>query len=751
MSLVHPLLALGALFAVVPLIIHLLNRRRHRPLDWAAMRFAQAAWKKIRRRTRFENLLLLLLRMAAVAILAIALARPFTAGGGPLAGLTEERRDLVLLLDGSASMGYRPGLDAVWDAAVERATGLVEDLDAGAGDRARLYLVGDHPRLLADRAPAEALAMLATLEEPLDEGLDLAAALTRVLADLDDAADLDTARRDLVLVTDAQRGNFLDERGTRAARELEQLAERGLELRVVAVSEAAEGEDPARRPPNLAVTDLGLLDPFGEPLTAEGRGAAPVPREASATFLARVENSGPRPRDVRVALEVDGERRPAKRVTVPADGALDVLLDARLDPATEAGAGSFHRVAAVLEADGLVVDDRRPLVVYAARTVEVLLVDGDPAADLVEDEVGYLRAALEPGGGDGEPGAFRVTVLTPEELSERVAADELDLGRFAMVWLANVETLSPTWTLPLEARVAAGATLVVSLGDRVEPGRYEERLGGELGLLPARLGERRGTSGRRGDYRRARIERPEHPLLAFFADERYEVYLTEVPVTAYLASTPLDGARVLATLDDAVTDGSPLLVERDHGRGKVVLWTTSIDADWTAFPESPTSLIPLVHELAHGAVQPAGPARNLPVGAGLAAELATFPEGPALLAPTGSARAIDAEATELDGGTWRLDDLGTADRAGFWRLRTAGGGEAAFAVGLDPRESDLERLPVAELGALSPAYAVGDATVSGGATGGDDGELWRPLVALVLLLLVGESLWARRLAREEAR
>ena len=49
----NPLLAFGVLAAAVPLIIHLLNRSRHKPMDWAAMRFARAAWKRIRRRTRF--------------------------------------------------------------------------------------------------------------------------------------------------------------------------------------------------------------------------------------------------------------------------------------------------------------------------------------------------------------------------------------------------------------------------------------------------------------------------------------------------------------------------------------------------------------------------------------------------------------------------------------------------------------------------------------------------------------------------
>ena len=47
---VHPALAFGAALAAVPLAIHLLNRQRHRPLQWAAMRFVQAAWRRTRNR-----------------------------------------------------------------------------------------------------------------------------------------------------------------------------------------------------------------------------------------------------------------------------------------------------------------------------------------------------------------------------------------------------------------------------------------------------------------------------------------------------------------------------------------------------------------------------------------------------------------------------------------------------------------------------------------------------------------------------
>src|SRR5689334_7724547 len=100
---VNPALVAGLAAAALPLLIHLLNRQRHKPVRWAAMRFVLAAYRKTRRRVELENLLLLLLRMGAVALLALALARPFTGRDSPLASLTDTRRVVVLVIDGSAS------------------------------------------------------------------------------------------------------------------------------------------------------------------------------------------------------------------------------------------------------------------------------------------------------------------------------------------------------------------------------------------------------------------------------------------------------------------------------------------------------------------------------------------------------------------------------------------------------------------------------------------------------------------------
>src|SRR5438270_4195092 len=71
-----PLAALATLAgaAAVPVVIHLLNRRRYRVVEWAAMRFLLAAQRKNTRRMRIEQLLLLACRVLIVLLIVLAMA-----------------------------------------------------------------------------------------------------------------------------------------------------------------------------------------------------------------------------------------------------------------------------------------------------------------------------------------------------------------------------------------------------------------------------------------------------------------------------------------------------------------------------------------------------------------------------------------------------------------------------------------------------------------------------------------------------
>ena len=74
----HPeMLALGALAISVPIIIHLLNRRRFKEVDWAAMEFLLDAEQKNKKRVRLEHWILLLLRCLTMLLIGTLIARPF--------------------------------------------------------------------------------------------------------------------------------------------------------------------------------------------------------------------------------------------------------------------------------------------------------------------------------------------------------------------------------------------------------------------------------------------------------------------------------------------------------------------------------------------------------------------------------------------------------------------------------------------------------------------------------------------------
>src|SRR4029077_4636905 len=98
-------MALGRPGAAVPVVIPLLNRRRDPVIDWGAMQFLDLG-RRARRKIRLTEVLLMLARMALLALVALALARPFwkpsaaadARGGGP--GPAAPPRDAVLVIDG---------------------------------------------------------------------------------------------------------------------------------------------------------------------------------------------------------------------------------------------------------------------------------------------------------------------------------------------------------------------------------------------------------------------------------------------------------------------------------------------------------------------------------------------------------------------------------------------------------------------------------------------------------------------------
>lgn len=142
MAFLNPFFLFGLLAAGIPLIIHLWNRRRVVTVDFSSLMFLMAAHRENARRFQLRQLLILLLRMAIVALIAFALARPFLTLGLPVASV-RAKTDIVIVLDNSYSMAHQD-IDGIrFEKAQTLAIDIMETLRHG--DSAALILMSDIP------------------------------------------------------------------------------------------------------------------------------------------------------------------------------------------------------------------------------------------------------------------------------------------------------------------------------------------------------------------------------------------------------------------------------------------------------------------------------------------------------------------------------------------------------------------------------------------------------------------------------
>src|SRR5262245_53201536 len=217
-------LATAAGAVSVPIIIHLLNRKRFRVVSWAAMRFLLAAQKKNSRRLRLEQLLLLAVRILVVLLVLLAMASvtPWaeefwaaTLPDGTLVSTPGGRRThRILVLDGSFSMGLKVGDKTCFEKARAVAERLVqESKDNGRGDGYSVVLMAAPPRTIVggDAGPAEKLdSVLSELQGlRLPHGnSDLARTLDRV-ASLLKASPGKFVEKEVYFLTDMQKTSWV--------------------------------------------------------------------------------------------------------------------------------------------------------------------------------------------------------------------------------------------------------------------------------------------------------------------------------------------------------------------------------------------------------------------------------------------------------------------------------------------------------------------------------------------------------------
>ena len=398
-----PLFLAGLAAVAVPVFFHLRHRETDHAVRFPSLMFLERLPFRASQRQRISDWPLLLLRVAAVALLAAAFARPFLGGDAVTSNATRARA-VVLLLDRSLSMSHRE----VWPAALDSARGVVAGL--AAGDRLAVVLFDD-AALVAQPLTEDRAAALAAIAaaRPVARGTRFAAALRAARQLLVAAPD---AAGEIVVVTDLQRSGVAGLAG------LELPAD--LTVRAVPVAAASRA--------NTAVSGVDVQRRTAGARTTLAVHARIVGREL------------PGPRRVRLDLALNGRSAGTRDVTVTSGGALTVAFDPITPPA-----GRLRGVVTI-DNDALPGDDTLQFTVPGDDDVRVQLwTPGD-----VGDEVFFLQRALAV----GRNPVFRVDrgAMTPAALGR---------ARVAIAWDA-----APADAAGLTQWVREGGGLVVVAGRR---------------------------------------------------------------------------------------------------------------------------------------------------------------------------------------------------------------------------------------------------------------------------------------------
>jgi hypothetical protein len=648
---------LGGLAAVsIPVIIHLFNRSRFRVVRWGAMHLLEGILKKNRRRLKLEQIILLIVRCAIPALLALLMARPVLTGWEPLLG--QAKTSTIVLLDNSYSMEAGPKGSTSFEQARETARRIL-DAQVEGSDAGLLPMAGGppvEPTFELDRLRGE-LSSLAAGYGAADVPAALGAA-QKLLPKLHHPV------RDVVVLSDFQRVSWSEAETAARARQAQLLHQGRIAPTVTFFSVGAETRQNVcveSLDPGRLVLGVGQTLRLRAALRNHGETAYP---ELAVVFLA------------------DGVERDVQRIPLGAGETSQLFFTYRFEKP-----GS-HVLEVRAAADPLEADNRMMIALPVWDRLSVVLVNGDPSPEPLKGETDFAEIALRPFGAARTGLADLIDVRTLEPAQVAPAA----LAEARVVLLANVARLADPALKALENFVRDGGGLLIFPGDRIDGGWYGGPLAdGGRGLLPQALVGLGGSLAPDAAPASIVAQRYTHPALELFNDPG-NGSLAEARIRLWTrtreATDP--GTTILARLDS----GDPFLIEKAYGGGRVIQCAVPCDLDWSNLPLRPFYL-PLLQQLVTYLAARAEPPRNLKVGAPLTALLPAADAGKTarLTDPAGRAGQVPIIAR---GGRAVAETTDTR-LPGLYVLEPPAGQKIHFVVNTDRAESDLRRLGAAEL------------------------------------------------------
>ncbi len=725
MSFLTPLFLLGLAALAIPVLVHLTQRERKSVVAFPSLMFLKKIPYESVQKRRIRDWLLLALRLAALALIVSAFARPFLRGSD-VAAAVGGARDIVVLLDRSYSMGYGDSWSRAQRAAAESIA------SATPADRISLVLFADHAEVALRSTPDRSRAVAEINAASPGPGSTKYGPALKLAGSL--LAESRLPRKEVIVVSDFQRSGWQPDDTLRLP---------GGTAITTAVVEGASG-------PSLALTPATLLRTrdAGQPERVTITAGVLNRTAAAATGIpVQLEMDG---RIVQtIAVNVEGSGSAAVTFAPVSIAATTTRATVRLGTDTPTGVAVQTGIAPVASSiDALARDNVFNFVITPSAPVPVTVVTQGNRGDANL----YLMRALE----IGQAPRFETSLQSIEALAG-------DAANRARLLILNDIAVPDETAAKLVTFVEGGGGLLIATGPRASwPAAREAWL---PAVMTAPVDRTRGAAAKLSgmDYGHAVFEPFRAPRSGDFSTARFY---------SYRGLRAAKDATVLARFDT----GEPALVEKAIGLGRVVMFASTIDLSWNDLALKPVFL-PFVHQLGRHLSgfreQPAfltiGEVLDITaaeIAAGATSSAARTGGGRTVLTPSGQRRDLSTSApgATVDRSTSAPGAEATAAGAtaaalelaeqGFYEVRGAGrapGPVIVAAANVNLAESNLDR--------MDPKELVAGVTGSGatGSTGVQDvlpdeaqelaQRVWWYLLFAGILLLIAETVLAQRLSR----
>lgn len=633
MGFLNPILLLGVIAAAIPLLIHLWSRRQAKRVDFSSLMFLLVAHRQSVRRIQLKNLLILFLRVAIIALIALALARPLLKNQFSFAG-ARAKTNAVVILDNSFSMGYQGVQGQKFEKAKQVALEVADSLRHG--DSIAVILMSDIPDAIFMKLTRDLENAKAEIRRA-----EVSSRSTFVPPSLELAHDiLETSvapNKEIYLISDFGKNGWNN---------WERVPNRsGAKIYLIPVGEAYED--------NTSIEELQVSNQ----LIGAHR---PVQLNVSVNNHS-VSSRG----EIALTFVIDGKKRRSLNSTVSGREAIVTTFTHEFEsPGTHTGHVD-------LTPDRLQIDDRRYFAFGAYGQIRVLCVG---------EQTLYMTLALNPE--IQETPSTEFTIL-PVSCSAREFTD-FALEDYDVVIFVDVPQLTDRIKRQLQSFIRAGKSVVYFVGDNIEVSSYNQF----ADWMPASLGA---SMGWQPPLALSEFDSG-HPIFNIFgANDFSGQYAPQF--NQGLIFNLAENARVVAKL----SNGTPFVVERRIHSGLALLFNVSASQhDASSLMVNP-HFVPLLQQtvLYSKAVQSAHD-RNLLVGDTFAASYhhvkATKASVERVGDPSGTTKTVSISANGLltfdetdSPGIYRVDVHGR-DRM----IRDF------FAVNVEPTESDLHAIGIEE-------------------------------------------------------